>query len=165
MDDWPWPKQFQKAMGYGCPDTAPCDAQYYGFYNQMFNAAKQFRSYANNPNSYNHIPGQNNQVRFNPNPACGSSMVYIENKATAGLYNYTPYQPNGAAVGNLNGTGDACSAYGNRNFWRFFNDWFGSTHTSAKWLRQSTANGQVWLVVEGQFARWHLFTQKMEADI
>jgi len=27
----------------------------------------------------------------------------------------------------LYGTGDICSAYGNRNFWRDFNNWFGST--------------------------------------
>lgn len=151
LDEWPWPKQFQKATGYGCPDSAPCDSQYYGFYNQVYNAARQFRQYANSPNSYNHIPGQNNQIRFNPNAACGSSTVYIENMATASLYNYTPYQPNQAALNSLpSGTGDGCSAYGNRNFWRYFNDWFGSTKTSAKWLRQSTANGQVWLVVEGQ---------------
>ncbi len=25
------------------------------------------------------------------------------------------------------GTGDGCSAYGNRNFWRYYTDWFGST--------------------------------------
>ncbi len=150
MDDWPWPNQYKSATGYGCPDTAPCDSLYYGFYNQVYNAARQFRLYANSPNSYNHIPDQNNQVRFNPAISCGSSTVRIENMATASLYNYTPYQPNQAALNNLYGTGDSCSAYGNRNYWRYFNDWFGSTRTSAKWLRQSTANGQVWLVVEGQ---------------
>ena len=26
-------------MGYGCPDTAACDAQYYGFFNQVYSAA------------------------------------------------------------------------------------------------------------------------------
>ena len=46
---------------------------------------------------------------------CGTSSVYIQNQATAGLYNYTPYQPNAAALANLYGTGDSCSAYGNRN--------------------------------------------------
>lgn len=149
-DDWPWPVQYRSATGYGCPDTALCDSQYYGFTNQVNNAARQFQLYARSPNSYNHIPGQNNQVRFNPSASCGTSTVFIENEATASLYNYTPYQPNQAALNNLYGTGDSCSAYGNRNFWRYFNDWFGSTHTSGKWLRQSTANGQVWLVAEGQ---------------
>jgi hypothetical protein len=31
-DDWPWPIQYRSATGYGCPDTAPCDAEYYGFF-------------------------------------------------------------------------------------------------------------------------------------
>ncbi len=148
-DDWPWPYQYKAATGYGCPDTAACDADYYGFYNQVNSAAWQFRYYANNPNSYNHISGQYNNILYNPNSSCGSSSVYIQNQATASLYNYTPYQPNQAALDNLYSTGDSCSSYGNRNYWRYFNDWFGSTTTSSKWLRQSTADGQVWLVVQG----------------
>jgi hypothetical protein len=70
----------------------------------------------------------NANIQYNPNAGCGSGTVYIQNQATAGLYNYTPYQPNPAALNNLYGTGDGCSAYGNRNFWRMFNDWFGSTY-------------------------------------
>lgn len=128
-DSWPWAVQYQKATGVGCPDTAPCNAQYFGFYNQVYNAARHFRNYANSPNSYNHIPNANNFVRWSPNSACGGSQVYIQNQATASLYNYTPYQPNQAALNNLHGTGDDCSAYGNRNFWRIFNDWFGPTLT------------------------------------
>jgi len=127
QDDWPWPIQYQGAMGYGCPDTAACDSQYYGFYNQVMNAARQFRLYANNPTRYNFAPGNGNNIQFNPNGGCGSTSVTIENQATASLYNYTPYQPNQAALNNLYGTGDVCSAYGNRNFWRMFNDWFGPT--------------------------------------
>lgn len=126
-DEWPFPVQYRSATGYGCPDTAPCDADYYGFYNQVNMAAYQFRRYANLPNSFNHVAGQFNNIRWNPNSSCGTSSVYIENTATAGLYNYTPYRPNQAALNNLYGTGDGCSAYGNRNFWRYFNDWFGST--------------------------------------
>ena len=118
---------YQKAMGYGCPDTAPCDALYYGFFNQVYNAAHQFKNYAARPTSYAHRAGMVNQVRFHPNAACGSSAVYIENQATASLYNYTPYQPNAAALGAGYGTGDSCSSYGNRNFWNYFTDWFGST--------------------------------------
>ena len=45
-DEWPWPVQYQKATGYGCPDTAPCDEQYYGFFNQVYSAARQFKRYA-----------------------------------------------------------------------------------------------------------------------
>jgi hypothetical protein len=126
-DDWPWPIQYRSATGYGCPDTAACDSTYYGFFNQVYMAARVFKYYANYPNSFNHIAGRNNNILYNPNSACGSSTVFIENQATAGLYNYTPYQPNAAALNNLYGTGDGCSAYGNRNFWRMYNDWFGNT--------------------------------------
>lgn len=126
-DDWPWPIQYRAATGYGCPDTAACSASYYGFYNQIDNAARQFIYYKNNASDYGYRAGRNNTIGYNPNSACGSSQVYIENQATAGLYIYTPYQPNAAALSNLYGTGDGCSAYGNRNFWRMFNDWFGST--------------------------------------
>jgi hypothetical protein len=126
-DTWPFPYQFNNAMGYGCPDTAPCDPQYYGFANQISNAARQFKLYKENPNSYRKKAQQSNDVLFNPSSTCGSSSVFISNSATAGLYNYTPYQPNQAALNNLYGTGDGCSAYGTRNFWRMFTDWFGST--------------------------------------
>ncbi|QHT56318.1 hypothetical protein GXP71_09670 [Cellulomonas sp. H30R-01] len=117
---------YQKAMGYGCPDTAPCDALYYGFFNQVYSAASQFRNYQLNPGSYSHRAGLTNNVRFHPNAACGTAPVLIRNQATAGLYNYTPYQPNAAALAAGYGTGDACSSYGNRNFWNYFSDWFGN---------------------------------------
>ena len=126
-DDWPWTSQYKSATGYGCPDTAPCDAQYYGFYNQVSNAAHQFLLYKNNPANYRYKPYQSNYIQYNPNAGCGGSNVIITNLATAGLYNYTPYQPNASALNNLYGSGDSCGAYGNRNFWRIFNDWFGST--------------------------------------
>jgi hypothetical protein len=122
---------YRKAMGYGCPDTASCDAKYYGFANQVYSAARQFNVYVQNPNSFNYKPYQTNTIQWHPNAACGSSQVFIQNKATAALYIYTPYRPNGAAMANISGTGDSCSAYGNRNFWRYFTDWFGSTTVSA----------------------------------
>lgn len=126
-DTWPWPIQYQKATGYACPDTASCQAQYSGFFNQVYNAARIYKVYRANPLTFNHVAGRNNAVRWHPNVNCGSSTVFIESQATAGLYNYTPYRPNNAALSNLYGTGDSCSAYGIRNFWRMFNDWFGAT--------------------------------------
>lgn len=119
---------YQKALGFGCPDTAPCDAQYYGFGNQVYLAARQFKVYAANPTRYAHRAGMTNNVRFHPNSACGTSAVYIQNQATASLYNYTPYQPNAAALAAGYGTGDSCSSYGNRNFWNYFTDWFGAVN-------------------------------------
>lgn len=126
-DEWPWSIQYRSATGYGCPDTAPCDSQYYGFFNQVYNAARIYKYYAKYPNSFNHIAKTTNFILYNPNTACGGSNIFIQNQATAGLYNYTPYQPNAAALNNLYGSGNSCSAYGNRNFWRIYNDWFGST--------------------------------------
>ena len=117
--------KFKIAMGYGCPDTAACDTTYYGFYNQVYSAAKQFRTYTVYASDFHNKIG-NTVVAFHPNPACVKGTVYIQNQATANLYNYTPYQPNAAALSNLRGYGDSCSSYGNRNFWVYYSDWFGS---------------------------------------
>jgi len=139
-DNWPLLSQYKNAMGYGCPDTAPCDPAYEGFYNQITNAARQFKLYKDNASSYRYKPSQINSILFNPTTGCGSSDVYVENYSTAGLYNYTPYQPNQAALNNLYGLGDGCSAYGNRNFWRIYNDWFQSTSApsySWQWAGQA----------------------------
>lgn len=146
-DDWPWPSQYRSITGYGCPDTAPCDAEYYGFYNQIENAAKQFRRYATYPQDYRYQTNKTNFIQYNPNAACGGSNVFIQTTATAGLYNYTPYQPNQAALNNLYGTGDGCSAYGNRNFWRIWSDWFGSTNDERLFYRviKGDASGEVYL--------------------
>jgi hypothetical protein len=130
-DTWAAGWQYDRAMGYGCPDNGPnntanCNASYYGFYNQVGNAAWQLKRYTTNPNEYNFKAGVTRNILWQVGGVCGSSPVYLENAATAALYNYTPYQPNQAALNNLYGTGDGCSAYGNRNFWRLFNDWFGN---------------------------------------
>lgn len=129
LDTWPLDSQYRNATGFACPDGSPCDPSYNGFFYQVYYAARQFQIYKNFPNSYNYIAGRDNNIYFNPElSSCGSSTVYIENQATAALYIYTPYQPNQAALSNLYGTGDSCSAYGNRNFWRLFIDWFGSPY-------------------------------------
>lgn len=118
--------QYQAAMGANCPDTAPCAPTTLGFFNQVYTAAWQMRQYTYTPGSWRHRIGTVN-VLYHPNSSCGSSPVNIRNQATANLYNYTPYQPNAAALANLSGLGDSCSSYGNRNFWRIFSSWFGST--------------------------------------
>ncbi|QCR43887.1 hypothetical protein C1N91_10420 [Curtobacterium sp. SGAir0471] len=121
----------ERAMGYACPDSANggCDPAYAGVGNQVFWASWQWKRYGNPAGTSNYFtwfaPGGNRNVQYNPNAACGTKSVYIQNKATAALYYYTPYTPNQAALANLYGTGDGCSAYGNRNFWRLYNDWFG----------------------------------------
>jgi hypothetical protein len=139
-DDWPWDTQYRSATGYGCPDTAPCDAEYYGFFNQVYSAARQFKRYARDSSLFSYRPYRNNYIQYNPNASCGGSQVDIQNQATAGLYNYTPYQPNASALANLYGSGDSCGAYGNRNYWRIYNDWFGNTYGppfAAQYVSQS----------------------------
>ena len=149
----PTPGRLAAATGFGCPDTAPCDPGVAGFFYQIYYAARQFNVYKAQPYSFNHIPGQTNNVLYNPSASCGSSPVFIENSATAGLYNYTPYQPNRAALDNLYGEGDGCSAYGNRNFWRLYTDWFGSTQappaSAMPTIVQAQGGGQVYLASDG----------------
>lgn len=127
-DDWPTDNQYRSATGYGCPDTAPCDSQYYGLTNQINWSAHMFRAIFNSsPTWYTPYILGANYVQYSTNSSCGGSIINIENKATQSLYNYTPYQPNQAALNAGYSTGDACSAYGNRNFYQYFTDWFGST--------------------------------------
>ncbi len=131
-DSWPFKRQLDVAMGYGCPDSGPdysanCDPAQLGFFNQVYRAAWQFKVYKAQPASYRYRAFQTNTIQWHPNPNCGSSQVYIENWATAALYIYTPYRPNQAALEAGWGTGDSCSTYGNRNFFSFYTSWFGST--------------------------------------
>lgn len=144
-DDWPGGDQYRKATGYACPDTSACDSTYFGFFNQVYNAALQFKRYAATPTSWNHIAGRVNQIRYSTDTTCGSSAVFIQNQATAGLYNYTPYQPDPPALANLYGKGGSCSSYGNRNFWRIYTDWFGST-TGGSNLARTLDNGTVYVL-------------------
>ncbi|MBR3172518.1 hypothetical protein IKF21_01190 [Candidatus Saccharibacteria bacterium] len=123
-DTFPNSVQYRSAMGYGCPDTAACSTQYYGFKNQVRNAAALFRTVLDG--GWTNYPVGNNYVRYNPNAACGGTTVNIRNRATSALYRYTPYQPNGPALSSSYGGGDGCSAYGNRNFYSYFEDWFGN---------------------------------------
>lgn len=117
---------YSAAMGQGCPDTAPCDPSTQGFFYQVYYAARQYEIYRAYPNSFGYRAQRWNNILFNPNTACGTQSVFINNQATAALYIYTPYTPNAAALSNMYGTGDSCSSYGNRNFWRLFTDWFGN---------------------------------------
>ena len=126
-DTWPNADlQYRSATGYGCPDTAACDSQYYGFRNQIRNAAELFRWILDHGSKY--YPVGYNNVRYNPNTDCGSSTIYIANRATAALYQYTPYQPNNDVLELSPGNSVYCGAYGNINFYYYFTEWFGDTH-------------------------------------
>ena len=142
--------RFERATGYACPDTAPCDEKYFGFYNQVYNAAKQFKRYSNPPGTsrfFTWFPvGSTSQVRYHPNTSCGTKPVIFRNQASAGLHYYTPYTPNDIAVTNLASTGDSCSAYGNRNFWRVYNYWFNPTKS---FRTSATTKDGLTMVVDG----------------
>jgi len=115
---------YQRATGYGCPDSADCDRAYFGLFNQLYNAAWQFREYAASPGWRYHVGEV--RVQYSPDASCGSSVVHIRNQATANLYNYTPYQPDAATLRHPDGPASTCSTYGNLNFSRIFTRWFGS---------------------------------------
>lgn len=134
-----------RALGFGCPDNVGgwCDPKYSGFANQVYSAARQLQIYAAKPTSYAHKAKAWNNVRYSPTASCGSGAVYIQNQATASLYNYTPYQPNAAALKADTGTGDSCSSYGNRNFYILYNKWFASGGNTTS---VSNEIGLTWLV-------------------
>ena len=136
-DEWPTPRQYTQAMGFGCPDNvapgAPaCDPTYKSFSTQIYQAARHFRGYIDrdycDANWCTPKTTGNNTILWNPSSSCGSSVVNIQNRATVALYSYTPYRPNPNALIAGYGTGDSCSSYGNRNFYLYFTDWFGSTY-------------------------------------
>lgn len=166
-DDWPWVSEFSAAMGYACPDDGTgCHSQYAGFFTQVDSAGWQLRNYLTNPGNFNFIAGQNNFIGYYP---CASgSTVFIQNSATAALYDYTPYQPDANVLNYTNPTGsssgagsvpfaDNCATYGNRNFWWYFNTWFGSslyqgvpyTHPDGTLVRDQNQL-QVYLIESGQ---------------
>ena len=123
-DTWPNNVQYRTATGYGCPDTAPCDAQYWGLENQIRLAAKLFHEVLNG--GWTNYPVGNNYIQYHPDTSCGGSIVNIQNRATSALYRYTPYQPSNAALAAGWGTAPSCGAYGNRNFYHLFYIWFGN---------------------------------------
>ena len=147
-DTLPNSQQYKTATGYGCPDTAPCDSQYFGLKNQIRMAASLFRTVLNGGWS-NYPAYQTVYVQYSPDTSCGGSNVYIQNYATSALYRYTPYQPNAAALAA--GWGQAsCGAYGNRNFYNYFTDWFGSTQGQPTSPGLVINNGQPTTLISGQ---------------
>jgi hypothetical protein len=119
--------------GFGCPDTGPggsanCDAGSAGVWAQTFGMFQAFARLRVDPTRVNYLEGQTHDILWNvAETGCGSAPVLVQNRATATLYTYTPYQPNAAALAAYPGVGDKCSAYGNRNAFRMFQQWFGDT--------------------------------------
>lgn len=153
-DTWPLKSQYKYAMGYACPDSGPgysanCDSSKSGLYKQVDLAAWQLKYYKDHPNDYRYKIGWND-IQYSPDPSCGTKSVYIENMATLSLYIYTPYTPNAGALANYPGQAP-CGAYGNRNFFMFFSEWFGSPSTPPATKCDSKVSGTacVWSVRKG----------------
>jgi LysM repeat protein len=145
----PSPRAYDFALGMDCPDSpSGCSAASAGFFWQLYKGVGQLNWYSNPAGSFTWLkPGSVISRAYYPNrPSCGSQSFTLQNKATAALYYYTPYVPNQAALANLYSTGDSCSSYGNRNFWRFFSDWFGSPIGGGFLLK--AAKGDTFFIVD-----------------
>lgn len=150
-------RRYTFALGMDCPDTpAGCAKSSAGFFWQLYKGIGQLNRYITYPTKYpNYQPGSR-KIFYHPNDSCGRATVNIQNKATTALYTYTPYVPNAAALRDLqegtgNGAlGDGCSAYGNRNFWRWYSVWFGDPIAGSFIL--TSAEGKKYLIVNNQRA-------------
>jgi cell wall-associated NlpC family hydrolase len=133
--------------GFGCPDTGPggsanCDAASVGVWAQTFGMFQAFARLHVDPSRVNYPEGKTSNILWNvAETGCGGAPVMVQNRATATLYTYTPYQPNTASLAAYPGEGDACSSYGNRNFFRMFTDYFGSTGGGKPTAVAISANG------------------------
>ncbi|MDR2703067.1 MAG: hypothetical protein LBB58_01825 [Cellulomonadaceae bacterium] len=157
---------YERALGFGCPDSlnGGCLPQYSGFANQVYSAASRLQQYRINAGSFNYRVGETVQIKFHPKSECGTGEVTIKNQATAGLYNYTPYQPNDAALNaNIGALGDECSSYGNKNFSYYFNLWFGDPHYKGSPAKVEgdaavgstlTAHPGTWMPATALFYQW-----------
>lgn len=144
----PTKRMYDFALGMNCPDTpSGCSSADAGFFWQLYKGAGQLQWYGDPRGSFTYLKvGKDITRQYQANkPECGTKTFTLKSQATAALYYYTPYTPNDAALKNLYGTGDACSAYGNRNFWRFYTDWFGSTIGGGFLLK--SADSGVYLIV------------------
>ena len=148
----PTESKYRKATGYACPDTADCNPEMNGFFNQVYWAARAFQAYRVNYNGNfgSYAPGTRN-IKYTVAESCGAKKVQVQNLATSALYNYTPYTPNEASLANPYKTGDTCSSYGNRNFWLYYNAWFGNSLAGDYVL----SNGATTVLTVGE-SRWEL---------
>lgn len=155
--------RYDIALGQGCPDSGiSCDPNYVGFFHQIYGAARQMQIYMEGKWFTYYAPGKTWNILWQApklvngawTDVCGRGAVYVANKATSALYYYTPYQPNAAALRAGYGLGDACSAYGNRNFYNYFTDWFGSTQVVTGPSLSSVNSSSYVVGVDGAGTLW-----------
>ena len=151
----PTQRMYDYALGMNCPDTLQgCSKSAAGFFYQLYNGAGQLQWYGDPKSSFTYLKvGANISRRYQDARVekklgidCGQRTFQLKSQATAALYYYTPYTPNDSALANLYGSGDSCSAYGNRNFWRFYSTWFGSPIGGGFLLKSE--NSATYLIVD-----------------
>ena len=127
-----------RAMGYGVPDSGSINEQYLGFYNQINWSAWQLRynfersagNTAWDEVGYKTFTGPFIEGNWKRCATCSTlafdgyypidgQSLYMENRATASLYYYTPHTYPGF--------------FGNYNFVQFYNNWFGSPYTTVNY--------------------------------
>jgi hypothetical protein len=128
------------AMGYGCPDSGGCDAQYAGFTNQVNFASAQlwldmWRAQNNKSVSY-HV-GSTYTSTNNPiySPYCTTPNITftVATAATSALYKYTPHVCNG-----------------NANFWFLMQKWFKPVAYRPTALKINPADSTVYVIDDGK---------------
>jgi len=144
-DKAPKQSQLDWATGYGCPDGGGCDSRWKGIYKQINSASLQFLWYLDGcqeKDSLTYNPYLN-KCSYQPyetytfkNPYSTikqeTTIVTPENKATCGLYIYTPHVYNG-----------------NFNFYKLWQKYFTRTYPNGS-LLQAEGEPGVWLVQNGQ---------------
>lgn len=115
--------QYDRATGYGCPDSGGCDDRWKGFYRQVNSAAAQTRYYMDHINEFSYQPGNSYYI--------DDQQVAMKNTATAGLYNYTPH------------------IHGNQSFWNLYNKYFSMKWPDGT-LMQAASDTAIYLIESGK---------------
>jgi hypothetical protein len=135
-DTWPFNSQYKWAMGYGCPESqSVCDSEYAGLYNQIRLGVTLLRvGFDRNCGNTSSYPGWyvSAQWKKNATPNVDGISTRLDNCISGSLYNYTPHRPDSAY--NLR---QGTYYYGNYNFIKFFNDWFGGSWVNTDTYRSS----------------------------
>lgn len=159
------------------------------FHTIITNSQIWSNDYASGTSWYSPYILGNNKIYYNPGPCsatdgngnctartpdtCGSSIVNIQNRATQALYSYTPYQPNDAVLNWRLGNGPSvssaypdCGAFGNINFFTYFNNWFNPSSTIKDGVTMKVITEPIANPARGQDVNYVVsFTNNLNSDI
>ncbi|MFH1098534.1 MAG: hypothetical protein V1723_01235 [Candidatus Uhrbacteria bacterium] len=139
LDSTPTSRQFDYAMGYGCPDGSGCNSRFQGFGKQVRGAALQLRAYLDD------LAAKGETIArwaIGRSKTTGDGYaVTPKNAATAALYTYTPWRGTDAGAG------------GNLSFARIWREWFGGgAYPDGAVLRGP--DDQAWRIENGKRRRF-----------